>query len=39
MKKINLRENAMSRKERELMRDIKQRWAIKCETGELFCFL
>ena len=21
------------------MRDIKRRWAIKCETGELFCFL
>ena len=39
MKKINPRENAMSRKERELMRDIKRRWAVKCETGELFCFL
>lgn len=39
MKKINLRENTMSRKERELMRDIKRRWAVKCETGELFCFL
>ena len=21
------------------MRDIKRRWAVKCETGELFCFL
>ena len=39
MKKINPRENAMSRKERELMRDIKRRWAVKCETEELFCFL
>ena len=39
MKKINPRENTMSRKERELMRDIKRRWAVKCETGELFCFL
>lgn len=29
----------MSRKEQELMRNIKRRWAIKCETGELFCFL
>lgn len=29
----------MSRKEQELMRDIKRRWAIKCNEGELFCFL
>ena len=29
----------MSRKEQELMRDIKRRWAVKCEEGELFCFL
>lgn len=29
----------MSRKEPELMRDIKRRWAIKCELGELYCFL
>ncbi len=29
----------MSRKEQELMRDIKRRWAIQCNEGELFCFL
>lgn len=29
----------MSRKEQELMRDIKRRWAIKCNEGELVCFL
>lgn len=29
----------MSRKETELMRDIKRRWANQCEKGELFCFL
>ena len=39
MKKINLRENAMSRKEREILKDIKRRWAIQCSNGELFCFL
>ena len=39
MKKINLRENAMSRKEQEILRDIKRRWAIQCSNGELFCFL
>ena len=39
MKKINLRENTMSRKEREILKDIKRRWAIQCSNGELFCFL
>ena len=39
MKKINPRENAMSRKEQEILRDIKRRWAIQCSNGELFCFL
>ena len=29
----------MSRKEQELMRDIKRIWANKCENGELICFL
>ena len=29
----------MSRKEQEIMRDIKRRWAIQCKKGELFCFL
>ena len=29
----------MSRKEQELMRDIKRRWANQCNEGELFCFL
>lgn len=29
----------MSRKEQEIMRDIKRRWAQKCELGELVCFL
>lgn len=29
----------MSRREQELMRDIKRRWAVKCSEGELFCFL
>ena len=29
----------MSKKEHELMRDIKRRWANQCSTGELFCFL
>lgn len=29
----------MSRREQELMRDIKRRWANQCEVGELFCFL
>lgn len=29
----------MSRKEQELMRDIKRRWAIQCSEGELVCFL
>ena len=29
----------MSKKERELLRDIKRRWAIQCKKGELFCFL
>lgn len=29
----------MSRKEQEIMRDIKRRWAIKYSNGELFCFL
>ena len=39
MKKINPRENTMSRKEQEILRDIKRRWAIQCSNGELFCFL
>ena len=39
MKKINLRENTMSRKEREILKDIKRRWTIQCSNGELFCFL
>ena len=29
----------MTKKERELLRDIKRRWAVKCSAGELFCFL
>lgn len=29
----------MSRKEQEILRDIKRRWAIQCSNGELFCFL
>lgn len=29
----------MTKKERELLRDIKRRWAVKCSKGELFCFL
>ena len=29
----------MSRREQELMRNIKRRWAVKCSEGELFCFL
>ena len=29
----------MTKKERELLRDIKRRWAIQCKEGELFCFL
>ena len=29
----------MSRREQELMRKIKRRWAVKCSEGELFCFL
>lgn len=39
MKKINPRENTMNRKEQEILRDIKRRWAIQCSNGELFCFL
>ena len=29
----------MTKKERELLKDIKRRWAVKCSAGELFCFL
>ena len=29
----------MSRKEQEVMREMKRRWAIRCSEGELFCFL
>ncbi len=29
----------MTKKERELMKDIKRRWANQCSVGELFCFL
>lgn len=29
----------MNKKERELIRDMKRRWAIKCRQGELVCFL
>lgn len=29
----------MTKKERELMQDIKRRWANQCSIGELFCFL
>ena len=29
----------MTKKERELLKDIKRRWANQCSVGELFCFL
>ena len=29
----------MSRKEQEVMREMKRRWANKCSEGELYCFL
>lgn len=29
----------MSRKEQEVMREMKRRWANRCSEGELFCFL
>lgn len=29
----------MSRKEHDVMREMKRRWAIRCSEGELFCFL
>lgn len=29
----------MNKHDREIMRDVKRRWARKCELGELFCFL
>lgn len=29
----------MSRKEQEIMREMKRRWANQCKKGELFCFL
>lgn len=29
----------MTKKERELIRDMKRRWAVQCRAGELFCFL
>lgn len=29
----------MSRKEQEVMREVKRKWAKQCSDGELFCFL